>query len=165
MDPGGLEDMDTAVLGETLYLRRAADYLLRSLMPELLIRVEAKAPGDLFGPLIKKVAAIEPKISVEKTVDELLERVPDEFYEWIKDKRAGFRDEFDSYHCWAGDMIGEKIQDLGRPFENQKEFALWAKEQAYPSLLFNLWSGKSMNEKIWKMMKPKYEKPFKQIIQ
>ena len=45
--------------------------------------------------------------------------------------------------------------------QNRKEFAMWAKQQEHPSLLFALYDGKSIDEQVWKYIQPKYEKPFK----
>ncbi|MDK2973246.1 MAG: hypothetical protein PWP23_3001 [Candidatus Sumerlaeota bacterium] len=58
----------------TLTLRREADYLLRSLRPELVTRLEVTNIDELFRHLVNLVVQLYPKVSREDTVAELLER-------------------------------------------------------------------------------------------
>jgi hypothetical protein len=103
-----------------------------------------------------------------KPLDEFLDRVPDEFYKWVKQQVSSF--EYAKYrireHCG-------KIHDYFRygkygdvyPEPTKKDFALHLEkcntESHYKSILFAMWDGKPYEHMIWKIMKPKYEKPFK----
>lgn len=94
-----------------------------------------------------------------KDFNELIKNVPDEFYKWVRAEEMKLRDGFNELSDWAKDTFDKRIRGTTR-----KEFALWAKEQKHPSLLFCLYTGKSIDKVIWKMIKPKYNKPFKQEI-
>jgi RNA ligase len=104
----------------------------------------------------------------EKSLEEFLDRVPDEFYKWVKQQVSSF--EYGKYrireHCG-------KIHDYLRygkygdvdPMPTKKEFALHLEkcdvELHYRPILFAMWDGKPYEHIIWRIMKPKYEKPFK----
>jgi len=103
-----------------------------------------------------------------KPLDQFLDRVPDEFYKWVKQQISSF--EYAKYnireHCG-------KIHDYFRygkyndvdPEPTKKEFALHLErgnvEPYYRPILFAMWDRKPYEHIIWKIMKPKYEKPFK----
>jgi hypothetical protein len=103
-----------------------------------------------------------------KPLDEFLDRVPDEFYKWVKQQVSSF--EYAKYrireHCG-------KIHDYFRygkygdvdPEPTKKDFALHLEkcntETFYKPILFAMWDGKPYEHIIWRIMKPKYEKPFK----
>ncbi len=44
---------------------------------------------------------------------------------------------------------------------DKKEFANLIKDNEYRSILFAMWDGKSYDNTIWKMIKPKWSKPFR----
>ena len=96
-----------------------------------------------------------------------LERVPDEFDKWVRGQISNF--EYGLYsireHCG-------KIHDYFRygkyndrdPEPTKKDFALHLEatgvEPGYRSICFAMWDGRPYDHIIWKLMKPKYEKPF-----
>ncbi len=89
--------------------------------------------------------------------DEILNKVPDEFYDWVADTKnallfdfENLKDEYDEIHSSLSNIVLDK------------EFAEKAKEYTYPHLLFNLrkWQYDRFEDSIWKLVKPKYEKPF-----
>jgi RNA ligase len=94
-------------------------------------------------------------------MDEFLERVPDEFDKWVRmivmELEAGFENiKFRSsidFEYYKGQSNGDK-----------KEFALAINDNEYRSILFSMWDGKSYDDIIWKMIKPKWSKPFKKDI-
>lgn len=87
-----------------------------------------------------------------KDFGELLDRVPDEFYEWVRgvewDLRKSYRE------------IYMENMYVFREFSTRKETALYFKEQKYPSILFSMLDDKTPDDLIWKMVRPKYSKPF-----
>jgi RNA ligase len=103
-----------------------------------------------------------------KPMDEFLDRVPDEFYKWVKQQVSSF--EYAKYRI--GEHCG-KIHDYFRygkygdvdPEPTKKDFALHLEkcdvETFYRPILFAMWDGKPYEHIIWRIMKPKYEKPFK----
>ena len=44
---------------------------------------------------------------------------------------------------------------------NKKDFAIEALKTKYSAILFKLYNKRSYNEIIWKLIKPKFSKPFK----
>lgn len=87
--------------------------------------------------------------------DELVDRVPDEFYKWLhatKDNlEKAFKDIEDFYKLRfeaAGDM------------PDRKSWAEYFLKFKTPSILFCMLDNKSYDDIIWKMVKPKFEKPF-----
>jgi RNA ligase len=103
-----------------------------------------------------------------KPMDEFLDRVPDEFYKWVKQQVSSFELALERIenHC-------SKIHEYFRygkygdreDTPTKKDFALHLEkcntEIYYRSILFAMWDGKPYEHMIWKIMKPKYEKPFK----
>lgn len=100
-------------------------------------------------------------------LEPFLERVPDEFDKWVRSQISSFH--YGLYrireHCG-------KIHDYFRygkygdvdPEPTKKDFALHLErcnvEPGYRSVCFAMWDGKPYEHIIWKLMKPKYEKPF-----
>ncbi len=92
-------------------------------------------------------------LSEGKSFDELLERVPDEFYDWVKKTKYDLIGRFE-------DIKRESIAGY-RVFESRKETAEYFKTQKYPAILFNILDGKEYHNIIWKQIRPKFCKPFK----
>ena len=96
-----------------------------------------------------------------------LERVPDEFDKWVRGKVGNFQYGLYSIREHCG-----KIHDYFRygkyndrdPEPTKKDFALHLEatgvEPGYRSICFAMWDGRPYDHIIWKLMKPKYEKPF-----
>ena len=99
------------------------------------------------------------KLKNEEPLDEILERVPDEFFDWV---RETVKDLTIRYENIQKDYMGyflditEKVVTTDR-----KSFAEAAKRYSHPNLLFNLLDGKDLSQNIWKIIKPKWSKPFK----
>ena len=94
-------------------------------------------------------------------MDEFLDRVPDEFDNWVRMtvlelkahfENIKFRSSID-FEYYKGESNGDK-----------KQFALLIKDNEYRSILFSMWDGKSYEDTIWKMIKPKWNKPFKKDL-
>lgn len=97
-------------------------------------------------------------LRTDGNLNEFLDRVPDEFDNWVRMtvlelkahfENIKFRSSID-FEYYKGESNGDK-----------KEFALAIKDNEYRSILFSLWDGKSYEDTIWKMIKPKWSKPFK----
>lgn len=97
--------------------------------------------------------AIWEYLSEGKSFEELLEKVPDEFYTWVKKTQEEIINEFDK--------IFTECKLVFKEFETRKETALYFQTQKYPSVLFSMLDGKTPDKIIWKMVRPKYSKPFK----
>ena len=103
----------------------------------------------------------------DKPLDELIERVPDEFDKWLKQTVSNLK-----YNAFQVRERAGKTYDYFRfgkygdryPEPTKKEFAEHLKQYVPPILhpiCFAMWDGKPYDHMIWKIVKPKHEKPFK----
>lgn len=96
--------------------------------------------------------------------ESVLEKVPDEFYEWVKKTEKSLISEFRLLKSLHFAQF-ESIKNLG--ISERKEFAsefVKIKDHKINSgILFSILDGKKIDEKIWDLIKPKYEKPFGNI--
>ena len=93
-------------------------------------------------------------LSEGKSFDELLEKVPDEFYQWVKKTKEQLENNFNS--------IKKECESVYKKFETRKETAIYFQTQKYPAVLFLMLDKKSTDKAIWKLVRPEYSKPFKQ---
>ncbi|MCK9370375.1 T4 RnlA family RNA ligase [Candidatus Dojkabacteria bacterium] len=89
-------------------------------------------------------------------INELLDRVPDEFYNWVKKIIDDLKHTYARIHKEAI-AVSLSVQNL----DTRKEQAEIIKKYKYPSVVFSLLDGKNPNQIIWKLLKPKSNKPFK----
>ena len=88
-----------------------------------------------------------------RSFEDLLDKVPDEFYEWVKK----IRDELTAQY----DAIQIDSQNSFKQLGTRKETALYFQTQKYPAVLFALLDGKPYDKIIWKIIRPEYARPFK----
>jgi RNA ligase len=91
----------------------------------------------------------------DKPFDELLEKVPDEFNDWVKETIKDLQNKFDS--------IKNTIEADFKELINKKEFAEKIKDSPNRSFLFKRLDSYSnqLNDMIWDSIYPTYSKPFK----
>ncbi len=82
----------------------------------------------------------------------ILDRVPDEFYDWVKITHAKLLDNFAEIEAQA--KLDFKV------LEDRKTTAMYFQTCQYPSVLFKMLDGQSYDQVIWKIIKPDYQKPF-----
>ena len=82
----------------------------------------------------------------------LLDRVPDEFYDWVKITHAKLLESFAEIEAQA--KLDFKI------LEDRKTTAVYFQTCQYPSVLFKMLDGQPYDQVIWKILKPEYQKPF-----
>lgn len=93
----------------------------------------------------------------EKPFDEILDKVPDEFYNWVKETARDLTIRFENINKDYTEIYDNlKSQNLDR-----KEFALKAKHYRHSNILFNMLDEKDCKNKIWDILYPTYSKPFK----
>jgi RNA ligase len=106
--------------------------------------------------LLKNGEALEP----------FLERVPDEFDDWVKRTAMNLRYSFYSIDERAGKLhdgfrYGKYNDKEVEP--TKKDFAEYVKQ--FPvelaAVMFKMWDKRPYDYIIWNMIKPKYEKPFR----
>lgn len=88
------------------------------------------------------------------SLDELLDRVPDEFYDYVKRTKNDLEHNFQyiEYEC---------VCDY-KEFNTRKETALYFQTKKYPSILFAMLDKRDYAPMIWKLIRPTFQKPFKQ---
>lgn len=86
-------------------------------------------------------------------LDAILERVPDEFYTWVKQTRQQL--------LVAYQTIEDQCKQEFKVLEDRKTTALYFLTCRYPSILFAMLDGRDYSYSIWKLIKPRHEKPFK----
>jgi len=96
-----------------------------------------------------------------KLPEEMLQDVPDEFYDWVHGVEWKLRKSFN--HIEHLHMA--HLSSIIRYGLDRKEFALRVQEldDANHGLIFAMYNNKQdkVKQLIWKMIKPEYEKPFK----
>jgi len=99
-------------------------------------------------------------------LEPFLERVPDEFDDWVKRIMMNLRWSFHHIDERAGKLHDGfrygKYNDRD-PEPTKKEFAEFVMKQPEElrPILFKMWDKAPYDDIIWKLLKPKYEKPFK----
>lgn len=99
-------------------------------------------------------------------MEPFLERVPDEFDDWVKRIMMNLRWSFHHIDERVGKMYDYfrygKFNDRD-PEPTKKEFAEFVMKQSEElrPILFKMWDKTPYDDIIWKLLKPKYEKPFK----
>ena len=95
-----------------------------------------------------------------------LERVPDEFDDWVKRTVMNLRYSFHHIDERAGKLhdgfrYGKFNDKEVEP--TKKEFAEYVKQfpKELAAVMFKMWDKQPYDNIIWSMIKPKYEKPFK----
>lgn len=103
-----------------------------------------------------------------KPFDELLEKVPDEFNNWVKTTIRDLK-----YACFQLRETAGKLHDGFRygkyndvdPEPTKKEFAefVMRQQKILHPIMFAMWdkNNNKVDEIIWKLVKPQYSKPFK----
>jgi hypothetical protein len=99
-------------------------------------------------------------------LEPFLERVPDEFDDWVKRTAMNLRYSFHSIDERAGKYhdgfrYGKYNDKEVEP--TKKEFAEYVKQfpKELSAVMFKMWDKQPYDHIIWSMIKPKYEKPFR----
>jgi RNA ligase len=92
-----------------------------------------------------------------KPFDELLEKVPDEFNNWVKETARDLTVRFENIEK----DYREIFENLNNRNLSRKDFALRAKQYRHSNILFNMLDGTNPKQTIWKLLYPTYSKPFK----
>lgn len=95
----------------------------------------------------------------KKSFDEILDKVPDEFYSWVKETAKNLTIRYENIekeYKW----IFEHIMEVKNSNE-RKVFAEFAKRYSHPSILFKMKDNQNYENIIWKIIYPNFIKPFK----
>jgi RNA ligase len=94
-----------------------------------------------------------------KPMGDILEKVPDEFYDWVKETKNNLENEFNKLneeYKWIYKTILRVKNCCDR-----KMFAQYALKYKHSSILFSMFDSKNYKPIIWKLIYPEYSKPFK----
>lgn len=95
-----------------------------------------------------------------QSIDELMERVPEEFYVWVRTTKARLEGEFEGIEKYS-----KQVLKYAKKYKTRKEQAEYImKETKAPSVVFAMLNKKDYKQIIWKMLRPKADKPFKEDI-
>lgn len=96
-------------------------------------------------------------LSQGKSLDDVIDRVPDEFYNWVKATEKDLQCQKSMMWCFAKakfDEVSSQLRNAPR-----KEYAREFLKTGHPDILFAFLDGKDVDPLIWKKIKPKYDKP------
>ena len=91
-------------------------------------------------------------LKTNQSMEEILERVPDEFFDWVKQTKVDLETQFLE--------IENQCKSDFKVLDSVKETALYFQTCTFPSVLFSMMHERDYSEIIWKKIKPKFEKPF-----
>jgi RNA ligase len=95
-------------------------------------------------------------LSSGSTVSDLIQNVPDEFFDKVDEIAKDLCIRFDNikrdYMSYFLDITNRVVST------DRRAFAEEAKRFAHPSLLFSIMDGKDIDSLVWKIIKPKFEK-------
>jgi RNA ligase len=97
-------------------------------------------------------------LSTGRDFAELLDHVPDEFYDWVHQTADDLRSQYTRIESEALEIMKDPRIDP----QNRKETALFFQTQPHKALLFKMLDEKDYSNLIWHQIKPAYEKPFRQ---
>jgi RNA ligase len=123
--------------------------------------MRAKAKGAEYVRLHRLVTGVSAKtiwecLAAGQPLDEMLNRVPDEFYRWVEVTADSLG------HAYA-DIETECRVRLAEVSElpTRKDQALAIADFAHKAVVFKMLDGKPHAEAIWRMLRPAAERPFK----
>jgi RNA ligase len=94
-----------------------------------------------------------------KPFDEILDKVPDEFYDWVKNTADALVIKYEELEKKSLIDFARIIKSCN--IDDRKCFALEALKCNNPSILFSMLDKKDYRDIIWKIIYPTYSKPFK----
>ena len=90
-----------------------------------------------------------------KSFDELIETVPDEYFDWVKKVESNLMTQFRAIEQTA-------IAEF-KPFDARKDAAAYYKNCQTTPILFKMLDGKPYDDVIWKQLKPTESKTFHEV--
>jgi RNA ligase len=97
---------------------------------------------------ISEKRILEDYLMQGRSIDELLERVPDEFNAWLRDVVEKYTEQYKEIESKALGIL------YATSATTRKEYAQIFTKTHYASILFLMLDSKSYSQQIWKMIKP-----------
>jgi T4 RnlA family RNA ligase len=96
-------------------------------------------------------------LSQNQSLEQFLDSVPDEFYNWVKDTKRSLETQYRDIEI----ECQQAFKDLG----DRRQTAMYFQTQKYPGVLFLMLDGRDYSQVIWKLIKPGYELPFREGVE
>lgn len=130
-----------------------------------------KIKGDEYCRLHRILTNISNRdlweyLKEDKPLDEILEKVPDEFYNWVKDTVKDLKYQFHSIKEYAGKLFDNLYESYNGELPIRKKYAEWVlmQEKYLRPILFKMYDGQDYSNIIWDFIYPSYSKPFKNNV-
>jgi len=94
-------------------------------------------------------------------LNEILERVPDEFYKWVKNWETRLKGDYNSTQHEAL-IVHDHVKDL--PTRKEQALRIMELNKKHASVVFSMLDNQDYSQIIWKGLKPKAEDVFKEEI-
>ncbi|GCE22812.1 RNA ligase [Dictyobacter kobayashii] len=91
-----------------------------------------------------------------ESIEPLLDRVPDEFYAWVKQTSDNFHAQFRAIEQQCREDLNQ-VRDL----PTRKEQAAIISTKQYRAVIFSMLDNKNYQDAIWKILYPSASRPFK----
>lgn len=101
----------------------------------------------------------ENLMTFNKLPEEFLNDVPDEFYQWVKEVESGLRKAYE-FQLHLHMATASTILRYGGLDRKTIAERVMATTDVNHGVLFGLIDDKDVTEKLWKLVKPAYQKPF-----
>ena len=108
---------------------------------------------------------------VDTDIRKIAEDAPDEFYDWIDTVASDLSSKYKEIEniCVAdyGEIEKKAVEDLAESIDNlwlRKDWALEITNKKYPGILFSILDERDYRHLIWKLVKPKATKTFKEEL-
>jgi len=98
------------------------------------------------------------KLKDNLPMDEILDKVPDEFYEWVRRTEEDLREKFQDVLEESEKKLYSIKNKLGN--SDRKTYADLIIKEENSGILFNLLDGNDPRKIIWKLIRPTWSKPF-----
>ena len=111
--------------------------------------------------IVTEISSIDiwTNLMEEKDFTEILEKVPDEFFDWVTKTKNRLETAFLEIDAEVSTIFQKFEAEMGINAP-RKEAANYLRAQKYTGLLFAKLDGKNYKPKIWELIRPQFEKPF-----
>ena len=118
-----------------------------------------KVKFEEYKRLHKLITGINPRhiweeLRAGRSLDSLVERVPDEYFQWVKSVERGLRDDYAAIEA-------EVEAHYRSGFPTRKDAALYFQTCPNPPLLFAKMDGKDYSDYIWRLIRPEAAAAFR----
>jgi len=100
-------------------------------------------------------------LSNNESIDYILENVPDEFYDWVKKVIKDLTRKYERIDLFCSRIVWD-LSDWYLSTRKEKSMYIMKYYKDYRSIIFKMMDGYDADKLIWKMIKPKAEKPYHQ---